>query len=436
MRKFARFFIVVFFGVMVFVVSCKPANDNGTLHVEVVKNGEAYQLLVDGAPYRIKGAGLEFGNIASLARAGANSFRTWRTNNGKQSAKEVLDEAKGHGLTVTMCLELKRERHGMDYSNAKAVAEQKEDLRQQVLAIKDHPALLAWAIGNEMNLDYSNMAVWNAVNDIAKMIKEIDGNHPTTTPLAGIKKADIDYIKVNCPDLDFISIQMYGDIINLQKRITDAGWINRPYVITEWGATGAWEVPKTSWGASVEQSSSEKAASIKERYEKAISQDLNNNLGYYIFLWEQKQECTSTWYGLFSEDNLSTEPVDYITEIWTGKRPPNSAPRIISGLLNGKEKGADIYLTAGKSYSANVEASDIDGDLLTFHSEVVPESTNRKSGGDLEERPQAIEDAVSTVNSKGITFNAPIKSGPYRLFVYVYDGKGAMGTINFPFFVK
>ena len=137
-----------------------------------------------------------------------------------------------------MCLEIKRERHGMDYSNADSVAAQKEAIRKEVMALKNHPALLTWIVGNELNLGYSNMAVWDAVEDIAKMIKEIDGNHPVTTALAGINKKEIDYIKEHCPTLDFISIQMYGDIINLQQRIADAGWINRPYIITEWGATG------------------------------------------------------------------------------------------------------------------------------------------------------------------------------------------------------
>ena len=50
----------------------------------------------------------------------------------------------------------------------------KEKLREEVLKYKDHPALLAWGIGNELNLQYKNPKVWNAVNDIAKMIHEVD----------------------------------------------------------------------------------------------------------------------------------------------------------------------------------------------------------------------------------------------------------------------
>ena len=35
---------------------------------------DGYQLTVDGEPFFIKGAGLEFGHLKSLAEAGGNAF--------------------------------------------------------------------------------------------------------------------------------------------------------------------------------------------------------------------------------------------------------------------------------------------------------------------------------------------------------------------------
>ena len=46
-----------------------------------------YQLFVDGEPFYINGAGLEFGDVEALAEHGANSFRTWRTDNGRPRAE-------------------------------------------------------------------------------------------------------------------------------------------------------------------------------------------------------------------------------------------------------------------------------------------------------------------------------------------------------------
>ena len=40
-------------------------------------------------------------------------------------------------------------------------------VRGEVERFKDHPALLGWRIGNELNLSSSNPDVWNAVGEVA-----------------------------------------------------------------------------------------------------------------------------------------------------------------------------------------------------------------------------------------------------------------------------
>ena len=46
-------------------------------------------------------------------------------------------------------------------------------LKNEVLKYKDHPALLVWGIGNEVDLKYSNFKVWETIEIIAKFIKEV-----------------------------------------------------------------------------------------------------------------------------------------------------------------------------------------------------------------------------------------------------------------------
>ena len=164
-------FIVLIFG------SC--SDKNKAVKVELKYEDGVYRLYREGKPYYIKGAGIEFGDIANLASHGANSMRTWRTD----SAQKELDLAYENGLTVMMGLEVGRERHGFDYDDTAMVRQQFEFIKGEVLKYKDHPALLAWGIGNELNLWYKNKKVWDAVNDIARMIHEVDGNHPATTSL-------------------------------------------------------------------------------------------------------------------------------------------------------------------------------------------------------------------------------------------------------------
>jgi hypothetical protein len=403
--------------------------------VDLVNNHGKYQLLVNNKPFYIKGAGLEFGKIASVAKNGGNSFRTWRINNGQKTGREILDEAYKNGLMVTLGIEVARERHGFNYNNSVAVKEQFDRIKKEVLALKDHPALLIWGIGNELNLRYTNPKVWDAVNDISKMIHKIDPNHLTTTMLAGISKKEIDYIKKRCPDIDLLSFQVYGKLQELPKMVREYGW-NGPYIVTEWGATGHWEVPKTSWGAPIEENSTLKAANYLKRYQLGIASDTAQCLGSYVFLWGQKQERTPTWYGLFLEDGKETESVDVMHFVWTGNWPKNRTPQIKSYILNNKTAYQNVTLEANKIYSAQVNIHDFENDKIKYRWEILPESTKLSDGGDFEERPKDININIVSNNNGKIKFRAPENEGAYRLFVYADDGNLHEATANIPFLVE
>jgi len=409
--------------------------------VEIRYEADRYQLFVDDVPFYIKGAGLEFGDIPSLASHGANSFRTWRTDNGRDTGMEILDRAHEHGLMVTMGIEIARERSGtgrgifnFDYNDSVAVAQQLNRVRNEVLMYKDHPALLMWGIGNELNLESSNPRVWNAVNDISKMIHEVDGKHPTLTMLAGIHPELIQQIKTRASDLDLLGIQMYADIVNLPRYLRESNW-DGPYIVTEWGATGHWEVATTSWGAPIENNSTVKADWYNRRYEIAIASDTIQCLGSYVFLWGQKQERTATWYGMFMPSGEKTASVDVMEYKWTRSWPPNLSPTIDSFTLNGQIATSNIELTSGISTSASVTANDPDDDPLTYHWSVRREATEVGHGGDDESEPPPISDLFTHINHGEVTLTAPSESGAYRLFVQITDGKGSAAHANIPFLV-
>ena len=152
---------------------------------------------------------------------------------------------------------VQHERHGFDYNNTSKVKSQLERFKKAVNKYKNHPALLMWGIGNEYELNYSNKKVWKAVNDIAKMIHKEDPNHPTSTVTAGTNSEKLKFVMQELKDIDIYGINTYADIVNVSKVLKD-GEFEGPYMITEWGPTGHWEVKKTMWGSSVEQNSSEK----------------------------------------------------------------------------------------------------------------------------------------------------------------------------------
>jgi hypothetical protein len=417
---------------LIFRCSGSGPSEKQAVKVEVRKLDGKYQLYRGDRPYYIKGAGGSgLDKIPLLAGHGGNSIRTWSTRN----AEKILNKAYENQITVLMGLHVSRERHGFDYNDSVKVAEQLERIRQEVIRFKDHPALLGWGIGNELNLNYTNTKVWPAVNDIARMIHDVDGNHPVTTMLAGINKKEVDLIKAHCPDLDFLSVQMYADVINLAERIEQAGW-DGPYAVTEWGATGHWEVARTDWDVAIEQTSSEKAYSIMERWNGAIAEDTVQCLGSYVFLWGQKQERTPTWYGLFLESGEKTEAIDVMQKLWTGAWPDNRAPKIDSVLLDGKTRYDSVHLQSKNEYTLSFTVEDPDNDPLKIEIEVLHESTDLGEGGDRESRPDAITDLVTEIDKGNIRFNAPAETGAYRIFIYIRDGHNHAATANVPFYVN
>ena len=242
--------------------STKSENTLSPIKVEIRKTADGYQLLRDGEPYTVRGAGMVVDDIERFAAAGGNSIRNWSTMQRGQDTRALLDEAHAHGVTVALGLAMRPERHGFDYDDADAVAAQLESMRAEVLKYRDHPAVLVWVIGNELNHSYENPRVYDAVNDVAKMIHELDPYHPTTTAISGFKPDVIAEITARAPALDFISFQMYGSVFVFPERLAASGF-EEPFMVTEWGTIGYWETEETrsfahiatSWNRSMASSS-------------------------------------------------------------------------------------------------------------------------------------------------------------------------------------
>ncbi len=346
----------------------------------------------------------------------------------------MLDTAHAHGVTVAVGLSMTAERHGFDYDDPVAVAAQRAKIRDEVLKYKDHPALLFWLVGNELDKSYTNPAVWDAVDDVAEMIHELDPNHPVTTPISVFKPDVIAEIEARAPAIDFISFQLYGGLFGLPSQIAETGF-DRPFMVTEWGTIGYWEMEKTSWGTPVELTSSEKADVFLRAHNEVLAGFHGQLIGSYVFLWGQKQERTPTWFSLLTETGEETEAVDAMHKIWTGTWPANRTPRVNSIRLDGKGYRESVVLTAGETYEAAFDVIDPDGDTLTFHWQVKPESESTKAGGDREERLPNLDGFLADSEGPTATVKA-LSAGKYRLFAYAYDGEGHAAHANIPFLVR
>lgn len=403
------------------------AADPSPAVVQVKRNEQGWTLTRNGQPYAIHGVGGD-GSKKLLVQAGGNSVRTW----GTEKLEQTLDEAQDLGLTVTVGIWLGHERHGFNYNDADQVAKQMETVRAAVLRYKDHPAVLMWGLGNEME-GYEkgdNAAIWSAIDSLAVMVKKLDPNHPTMTVVAEIGGDRVRNIHRLCPEIDVVGINTYAGAASIPKRYREAGG-TKPYILTEFGPPGSWEAKKTAWGAPIELSSTEKAAVYRDSYLKAVAEAKGQCLGSYAFVWGHKQEATATWFGLVLPDGTRLGAVDTLSELWTGKAFANRCPSIES--LTPKEVGE---LTPGAVVKAKLVASDPEQDPLKVEWILQFDPLTQGVGGDAESTPPVFAEAIIKSNATEAEVRMPSGGGGYRLFAVVRDNHGGGAVANIPLFVK
>jgi len=398
--------------------------------VEFIKTGSGYQLFRNGEPFYVKGA-VAWNRFDLIKAYGGNAVRTG-------ARKERLDWADSLGLACMVNLPVRSERAGMNYDDTAAVNKQFERIISIIEENKGRDCILFWSLGNELDwippgVPY-NRKVWTHLNELAIKIHEIDPDHPVMTTIGSVHKEVVDAFLDGAPEIDLLGFNEYGNILKLSSWIREFGW-KKPYVLTEWGPSGFWQVPVTSWKAPIEETSSVKADLYLKRYEEAILADKELCLGSFVFLWNQHQERTHTWFGMFDENWNHSEAVNVMQYVWSGKWPVNRAPRIDSILIDEKTAYANIFLEKGSRHSSTVYTHDPDNDLLTFSWEILHEGTNFPYGGQGEEKPPEVNGLIMDTTKPKIEFNAPGQDGPYRLFVYIYDGAKHFATANMPFYV-
>lgn len=419
---------VVIGGIAMALSGCSPeltAKPNGPAKVELRREAGHWQLCVDRQPFFIKGAG-GAGSLAKLKAAGANSIRTW----GADNLQSILDEAQQLGLKVCAGIWLHHEHDAerFDYSQPEMVKAQLAQVRQHVLRFKDHPALLMWGLGNEMEGEAGDkVEIWNAVQEVAKLTKVLDPNHPTMTVIAELGGQKVENIHKYCPDIDIIGINSYGGGPSIAERYAKLRG-SKPYIVAEFGTPGPWETGKTSWGAAYEPSSTEKSESYRQAYKGAIEQQ-PMCLGSFAFLWGQKQETTVTWFGMFLKGGEKLQAVDTMTELWSGEPPAVRCPVIKRLEIRGAREFAP-----GATIAATLEAVDPQGQPLEVRWVVQPEQTKRLTAGAEEAALPELTDIFVRSDLSSSEFRAPQPPGGYRLFAYVRNGDGA-AVANVPFLV-
>jgi hypothetical protein len=333
---------------------------------------------------------------------------------------------------VTVGIWLGHERHGFKYNDADQVAAQYENARQAILRYKDHPAVLMWGLGNEME-GYGkgdNAAIWSAINNLAGLAKQIDPNHPTMTVVAEIGGDRVKNIHRLCPNIDVVGINCYGGLPSLPERYRQVGGV-KPYVVTEFGPPGVWETRRNKWGAVPELTSTQKAKVYRDGYRQGIARAKGLCLGAYAFAWGNKQEATATWFGMLLPDGARLGAVDAMTEVWTGQPPAQPCPVIDRLELQGSDE-----VDPGATVKASLTASSPKGDAFKVRWVLQQDVKDYNVGGDHREAPPTFPQAIVQSDRKSAEARLPKEAGIYRLYAYVYDTHGGAAVANVPIQVK
>mgnify|MGYP003294129575 CR=1 FL=1 len=408
-----------------------PSHAQEPVQVKVVRSEGRYAIKAGDREIFVKGVG-GTNNLDVAAANGANACRTWGGN--ASEIRRTIEAASASGMYIMQGIWLPKEQEL--YSNSEWKAKMLQECRNLAREFRGDPNILIWGIGNEIELDKGAGAAeaWRFVDEIAREMRAIDPYHLYSTVISYNKDA-LDAIARYAPSLDIVGINCYGGIDTLAETVRCSEY-DGPYMVTEWGPTGWWEIDQTSWGAPLEQTSEEKRRVYEERY-RIIASDPACT-GSFCFLWGQKEERTPTWFCMFVEHDVEGLPlngektpmVEAMERCWTGREPARVAP-VIGGITAGRRlPGESATFAAGQKIRFAVEAKDRDKDIDRYVWEVLREATVTATGGAWEPRPDRVGE-VHTTSSPSIrlTFDEP---GNYRVYVYVLDKAGFASTANIP----
>jgi hypothetical protein len=409
--------------------------ENLAKKVFIKKENGVYRLFRNGHPFLVKGAaGHE--KIAELAASGGNTISTWDTS----MIEKVLDEAQRNNVAVIAGLDIPSGNTLQYYYDEKKVNELFNAYKAIVARIKNHPALLAWALGNELVMPFGSKTApfYRSFNRFLDMIHTEDPNHPVTTTIINFQKGSILNINWKIRNLDFISINTYNKLKEIDSKLNKMKLVwNGPYLVSEWSPNGGWESENTVWEAPIENTSTKKAEQYYEFYKNYMPRKNPRFMGSLAFYWGNRQEYTHTWYSVFNEDGTPTEIKEALSDCWKDTVTLHQAVKLKYMLVDEHGARDNIILSPGSLHAASIFLADGQpADSLRYSWEILKEDWYYwgKTWNNFK-KPASVKGLFLNDSSRFTNFTCPDKEGAYRIYVTVNNSKGYCATANTPFYV-
>jgi len=340
----------------------------GDDHIRLVQyKDRSWQLLVDGAPYIVKGIAYEpskigqspdegtledwmqsdynnnnkidapydtwvdenrnnrrdkdeeiVGDFHLLWNMGANTIRVYHHASNKVLLKDLYENygimsLMGDFLGAYAIGSGAAWYQGTDYTDEKQQENMLNSVKEMVGAYKDEPYILMWVLGNENNYGVANNAKTNPkayyrfVNKVAEFIKSED---PRKRPVAicNGEVKNLDIFAEECPSVDVFGLNTYRGNYgfgHLWESVKDEA--DKPVIITEYGC------PAFNEYVSEDTAEDQQAMFLKNCWVDIISNSdgygAGNSLGGVLFEWVDE------WWKAYEPSLHDTKP------LWAGSFP-------------------------------------------------------------------------------------------------------------------
>ncbi len=280
-----------------------------------------------------------------------------------------------------------------------------------------------WDVGNESVLGLQNCysgdelerqrdAYTTLVNDITKKIHAVDPNHPVTSTDAWVGAWP--YFKKNAPDLDLYAVNSYNAVCDIKSAWQQGGY-TKPYIVTETGPAGEWEVPNDANGVPLEPSDQAKADGYTRAW-NCVTGHKGVALGATMFHYGTEYDFGGIWFNLLpaGQKRLSYYAVK---RAYGGDTSHDNTPPVISDLT---VEGGAGQVQAGRDLVLSVRATDPDGDPISY--EVLDNSNYVDQSKNLVSLPS------TNLGGGRLKVTAPDRPGVWKVYVKATDGRGNVGV--------
>jgi Glycosyl hydrolases family 2, TIM barrel domain len=385
--------------------------------VTIVKDKGEWKLLVSHKRFFIKGIGCQqaFGEkgedyLHMAHEMGANAVRTWGG-----ASRSYLDHAQENDLMVDLGIWLNpiRETGSKEsYQNADYRKTLRQQIRQYVHDMKDHPALLMWNLGNE-TFAYTDdpkekAALGHFLQEMVRDVHAEDPNHPVIYSCSADR--DLPDVEKYVPALDAIGTNVYGSLSPV------LGWMRnngkeKPVVVTEFGPLGSWDCPKDKNGLAFDPMDNVKSDDYASIWRQIVDAQAKCLGGFAFVLGEPRNQDSLTWYNV-NQGELKRASFWTLYKAYTQMPPPNRPPEY-------SEMRVDVStaVAPGQRIEVWAMATDPEKDKIDYDYFVTAITADPL----IVEPPKFYPVAVEKLGPGHARLSVPNDPGLYRVYVQASD---------------